>query len=96
MTHHGAITGACGGECCEQCEPTSPVRNHYFTGKLLVERDFTDEQRYFRDKLRRHHQRLHGVGIVCGLEVTEHPNPACRDRMVLLRSGSAIDCCGNE
>lgn len=96
MTHHGAIAGPCGGECCEQCEPTTPVRNNYFTGKLLVERDFTDEQRYFRDKIRRHHQRLHGVGVVCGLEVVQHPNPACRDRMVVLKSGSAIDCCGNE
>ncbi|HWJ39439.1 MAG TPA: hypothetical protein VNR86_11840, partial [Sphingomicrobium sp.] len=59
----------CADVCCEECEPRTYVRNHYFTGKLLVERDFTDEQFYFREKIRQHHQRLHGVGVVCGLEI---------------------------
>lgn len=89
---HGVMTAG----CCEACEPHAPTRNHYFTGKLLVERDFTDEQHYFREKIRLHHQRLHGVGVVCGLRIVEHPNPACRDRMVILEPGSAIDCCGHD
>ncbi|GGJ24233.1 hypothetical protein [Neoroseomonas lacus] len=91
-THHHA--GPC--SCDEACEPHSLTRNHYFTGKLLVERDFTDEQHYFREKIRLHHQRLHGVGVVCGLDLTPHPNPACRDRMFVLQPGSAIDCCGHD
>ncbi|UPK05427.1 hypothetical protein [Bradyrhizobium sp. 170] len=82
--------------CCDDCEPRHPVRNHYFTGKLLVERDFTDEQAYIRQKLRLHHQRLHGAGIVCGLDLVQHPNPACRDRLMVLEPGSAIDCCGQD
>lgn len=94
MTDHAAKHGTCG--CQEHCEPHSLSRNHYFTGKLLVERDFTDEQHYFREKLRLHHQRLHGVGVVCGLELTQHPNPACRDRLFVLQPGSAIDCCGHD
>lgn len=95
LHHHGSESG-CGGGCCDECEPATPVRNNYFTGKLLVERDFTDEQFYFREKIRQHHQRLHGVGVVCGLDIVAHPNPACRDRMVVLKPGTAIDCCGHD
>src|SRR6185437_5798990 len=86
---------AAGGVCVE-CDIPQLARNHYFTGKLLVERDFTDEQRYFLGKLRRHNQRLHGWGTVCGLKVLEHPNPACQDRIVRIEPGTAIDCCGRE
>jgi hypothetical protein len=81
---------------CEDCKPRALARNHYFTGKLLVERDFTDEQWYFREKIRLHHQRLHGTGVVCGLEVRQYPNSNCQDRLVLLRPGSAVDCCGHD
>ncbi|MEQ8279475.1 MAG: hypothetical protein RMA76_18720 [Deltaproteobacteria bacterium] len=79
---------------CPTCEPSRPSRNNYFTGKLMMERDFTDEQRYFVEKIRLHHQRLHGTGIVCGLEVREHAK--CPDRMLELLPGSAIDCCGHD
>src|ERR1051326_3498842 len=48
---------------CPDCVLGDFARNHYFTGKLLVERDFTDEQRFHIDKLRHHHQRLHGWGV---------------------------------
>ncbi|MBV7266238.1 hypothetical protein [Erythrobacter ani] len=91
MSNHDQTCG-----CETNCEPTRPVRNNYFTGKLLVERDFTDEQFYFQEKARLHNQRLHGTGVVCGLEVEQHPNPACRDHLVILQPGSAIDCCGHD
>jgi DNA-binding beta-propeller fold protein YncE len=81
---------------CPACDYGPFTRNNYFTGKLLVERDFTDEQRYYVDKLRHHHQRLHGWGVVCGLKVKQHPNEACRDRFVCIEPGTAIDCCGHE
>jgi DNA-binding beta-propeller fold protein YncE len=81
---------------CVECDITQMARNNYFTGKLLVERDFTDEQRYVLGKLRRHNQRLHGWGAVCGLKVVQHPNPACQDRFVVIQPGTAIDCCGRE
>lgn len=81
---------------CPTCEPSAYTRNHFFTGKLLVERDFTDEQQYFMEKIRLHHQRLHGTGVVCGLQIVEHENPACRDRYVILQPGSAVDCCGKD
>jgi hypothetical protein len=79
---------------CEDCKPRALTRNNYFTGKLLVERDFTDEQWYFREKIRLHHQRLHGTGVVCGLQIC--PHPTCPDRLVVLRPGSAVDCCGHD
>ena len=81
---------------CPECDYGPFTRNHYFTGKLLVERDFTDEQRYYMDKMLHHHQRLHGWGVVCGLKVKQHENPACWDRFVCIEPGTAIDCCGHE
>jgi hypothetical protein len=84
------------GGVCVECDIPQLARNNYFTGKLLVERDFTDEQRYLLGKLRRHNQRLHGWGTVCGLKVKQHPNPGCQDRFVVIEPGTAVDCCGRE
>ena len=78
------------------CDVGPFTRNHYFTGKLLTERDFTDEQRYVVEKVRHHHQRLHGWGVVCGLEVTPHENPECQRRYVYVGPGTAIDGAGRE
>jgi hypothetical protein len=90
---HGANGSKAG---CIECDIAQMARNNYFTGKLLVERDFTDEQRYTMGKLRRHNQRLHGWGTVCGLKVEQHPNPGCQSQYVVIEPGTAIDCCGRE
>ena len=81
---------------CPACNYGPFTRNNYFTGKLLVERDFTDETRFHMEKLRHHEQQLHGWGVVCGLKVKPHPNEACRDRFVCIEPGSAVDCCGHD
>src|SRR5579872_3140896 len=81
---------------CVECDVPQLARNHYFTGKLLVERDFSDEQRFFLGKERRHDRYLHGWGTVCGLKVVQHPTPACQSQYVLVQPGVAIDCCGRE
>ena len=81
---------------CVECAPPQLARNHYFTGKLLVERDFVDEQRYLIGKDRRHNQTLHGSGVACGLRVTQHPDEDCRRRYVVIEPGTAVDCCGRE
>jgi len=96
MGHTVETLGHGNGCCCESCTITPFTRNNFFTCKLLLERDFTDEQQYFRDKIRHHNQRLHGTGVVCGLRIVQHPNPDCRTRFVRLTPGTAIDCCGNE
>jgi hypothetical protein len=79
---------------CPECEIGSFTRNHYFTGKLLVERDFRQEQQYYIDKLRLHARRLAGTGVVCGLKVK--PHPTCPNRFVCIEPGFAIDCCGHD
>jgi DNA-binding beta-propeller fold protein YncE len=81
---------------CVECELPVFARNNYFTGKLMVERDFREEQQYLVGRDRRHNQYLHGSGTACGLKVVEHPNDACRDRWVIVEPGAAIDCCGRE
>ncbi|MFL5256252.1 MAG: YncE family protein [Rhodopila sp.] len=81
---------------CPECEPRPPLRNHWFWGKCIVPRDLTDEQSFFLEKLRLHQQRLHGTGIVCGLDLKQHPNITCQDRLVILTPGSAVDCCGHD
>lgn len=92
---HEHTTGEHGGYCVA-CDVRQMARNHYFTGKLLVERDFVDEQNYFIGKDRRHNKYLHGWGTVCGLKVKQHPNPTCRSQYVLVEPGVAVDCCGRE
>jgi competence ComEA-like helix-hairpin-helix protein len=81
---------------CTECGIPQLARNNYFTGKLMVERDFTDEQRYFIGKDRRHNQQLHGWGAACGLKVKQHPNEACQSQYVLIEPGAGVDCCGRE
>ena len=93
MAHHHEMSEQ---SDCPDCAVDAFARNHYFTGKLMVERDFTDEQRYFQGKLQRHNHNLHGSGVVCGLKVTEHPNPNCQGQYVIIEPGTAIDCCGHE
>jgi hypothetical protein len=85
-----------GNGTCVECATPQLARNNYFTGKLLVERDFREEQDYFLGKDRRHNQELHGWGVVCGLKVKQHPDENCRDRYVIVEPGTAIDCCGHE
>jgi hypothetical protein len=95
-TEYSAGTNGHSSTDCPTCEPQTPLRNHFFFGKLMDVPDFNVEQAYVVEKFKRHHQRLHGSGVVCGLKVSEHPNPACRDRYLVVGPGSALDCCGNE
>jgi hypothetical protein len=76
------------------CETPASCRNKYYRGKLLTDRDFSDEQQYHRDKLRLHTRLLHGWGVVCGLAVKPHPH--CPQLRLVIEEGLAIDCCGHE
>jgi hypothetical protein len=94
---HSGCSGCGRPDChCQECLYGPFTRNHYFTGKLLVERDFRDEQCYYVDKHLLHQQRLHGEGVVCGLLVHPHDSPACRDQFVIIDPGLALDCCGHD
>ncbi len=81
----------------QKIDPTPHLaRNHYFTGKLLVERDFTDEQSYMLEKQLRHNAGLHGAGCVSGLRVKQHPEPARQRSFVVIEPGIALDRHGHE
>jgi hypothetical protein len=64
--------GGCGcGTTNEACDdPAGLVRTRFFAGQLVGPADFTQDQRYFREKQRRHNRMLHGWGVVCGVDVT--------------------------
>ena len=81
---------------CVPCGLHKPLRNNYFDGKLLVSRDFSDEQDYHRGHRQLHNSLLHGSGTVCGLKVIQHPSPDCRDEFAVVEPGMALDCCGQE
>ncbi len=65
-------------------------RPNFFNGQLLTAADFTDEQEYFRQKLKRHNRFLHGSGVVFGLGL------ALQGNLVVVQPGLALDCAGNE
>lgn len=66
-------------------------RNRYFLGKLLGVGDFEVEQKYVNDKRRVINRLLHGVGIVCGLNVIK-----VDDSIISIESGLALDYVGRE
>ena len=86
-------------DCCKQksdCDELMLERMHYFMGRHLTARDFTDEQAYHRSHRLFHNRMLHGWGVVCGLNVRQHPQAECHDRYVEVSPGIALDCCGQE
>lgn len=62
------------------------VKNRYYPGKLLHAGDFIREQEYGNAKLEFLNRKLHGWGIIQGLEV----RPGEKNRLCV-RAGSAID-----
>jgi hypothetical protein len=66
------------------------TRPQFFTGKLLTAEDFTQEQQYVLEKLKRHNRSLHGFGVVSGLKVTT------KSGKIGVHPGLALDCQGNE
>ena len=72
-------------------------RLQYFEGMLLTEQDFQDEQTYYREKLRLHN-RLHGQGVVCGLDLKAKCIEVEGKSVwkIFIETGLALDCAGNE
>ena len=64
-------------------------RVNYFSGQLLSAEDFTAEQTYLREKLRRTNLFLHGVGVITGLNVSVHGETG--DLRVTVEPGAAVD-----
>lgn len=66
-------------------------RNRYFYGKLLSVDDFETEQRYMNDKRRLVNRFIHGMGVVCGMDVVR-----VDDESVSVEMGMALDFAGRE
>jgi hypothetical protein len=60
------------GNCtnCGVGDTVNLERSRFFPRQLVGADDLTQDQIYFREKLRRHNRLLHGWGIVCGAGVT--------------------------
>lgn len=83
----------CGGCGCERCEGLVALcRPRFFDGQLITAADFSRLDRYIVQKNRLHNRYLHGVGVVCGLEVVCSP---CDDT-VTVRPGYALGPCGED
>lgn len=67
-------------------------RLKYYTGQFLQQQDFTDEQEYHLDRLRRHNRLLHTPGIASGLAVTANPGSTS----AAVAPGTALDSEGRQ
>lgn len=70
----------------------TPVRNHFFYGKLMDVYQFELETGYFNAKRRLLNRLVSGYGVVCGLNVEPGPD----GRHVVIAPGVAIDKWGRE
>lgn len=84
----------CAPKACPTCGGIGCLeRPRFFCGQLLTDKDLDLAQRYLIEKNKLHNRHLVGMGAVCGLAVTCHPN--CKG-VVRVEPGYAIDCCGND
>ena len=73
-------------------ELKTPVRNHYFYGKLLDVFHFDLETEYLNEKRWLLNRLVVGRGVICGLDVQIADN----GQSVIVLPGVAIDRCGRE
>ncbi len=78
----------------ESCNKGSFKRLRYFHGMMLDEKNLKLEQDYHREK-QKLHNRMHGFGVVWGLEVAINKDDKC-DSCITMGHGFALDCEGNE
>ncbi len=92
---------------CPDTKPSKFKRVRPFNGMMLSEEDYRTEQTYFREK-NKLHNRMHGYGIVCGLQIekvkvqsadgsmVDPPPNSDEAYSIHLTSGMAIDWNGEE
>jgi len=74
ITPCAAVVEPCGCGCSGDCGCSDAIgleRTRFFPRQLVGPDDLTQDQRWIRDKLRRHNRLLHGWGVVCGCNVTQ-------------------------
>lgn len=77
---------------CRTAGSAGLERTRFFPRQLITPDDLTQEQRYHREKIRRHNRMLHGWGVVCGLYVRLGEGP-CE---VIVEPGYALGPYGDE
>ncbi|MET0449819.1 MAG: hypothetical protein ABW004_15505, partial [Aeromicrobium sp.] len=97
-----STTSGCGCGCgygCDDCagptgcgDPVGLERTRFFPRQLVGPDDLTQDQRYFREKHRRHNRMLHGWGIVCGACVV----PGDGSQQVVVTQGYVLSPHGDE
>jgi hypothetical protein len=70
-------------------------RVRFFPRQILGADDLNTEQRYFKQKMRRHNRYLHGWGVACGCEVKPAPT-AARPYQVVICPGYIVTPEGDE
>ncbi|MBJ7601423.1 chitobiase/beta-hexosaminidase C-terminal domain-containing protein [Candidatus Nephthysia bennettiae] len=94
---HTAVWKTSGGSPCDcGCDDACGLeRVRFFPRQILGAEDLNTEQRYFKQKMRRHNRYLHGWGVVCGCEVKPAPT-ATKPYQVLICPGYVITPEGDE
>jgi hypothetical protein len=80
--------------CATEREPLR--RPSFFVGRLLDAATLQSEQDYLREKHRLHNRKLHGFGIVSGLEVRVTAIAGSDGDCIVVEPGYAIDRQGEE
>jgi hypothetical protein len=88
-----ATTSTAASPCASSSASTTALqRTRFFPGQLIGPDDLTQDQIYFREKLRRHNRMLHGWGVVCGVGVIQGQT-ACQ---VVVGPGYVLGPYGDE
>jgi hypothetical protein len=86
-----ATTNApCGCTTCVDCSDTLE-RTRFYQRQLVNADDLTQDQRYFREKARRHNRLIHGWGVVCGARCRQEG-----DCSITIESGYVLGPQGDE
>jgi hypothetical protein len=90
-----AAPPATAASVCLPPERSALERVRYFPRQLITPTELTQEQDYFRARLRRHNRMLHGWGIVCGacVRVADPKMPTCS---VVVETGYVLGPFGDE
>ena len=91
----------CGGGCFGDCGCSDPIgleRTRFYARQLVGPDELTQDQRWIRDKKRRHNRLLHGWGVVCGCNVTQAVDRAGRPIpwTVVVEPGDVLGPFGDE
>lgn len=88
----GCGCGSASGTLDWPAGTSTAERTHFYPRQIVQAPDLTQDQIYFREKLRRHNRLLHGWGIVCGARVRVGDKPGT----VLVEPGYVLGPFGDE